>query len=397
MKSKFASVRQAARVGRSYAYDRAMRPRPTSAGEVPPGPENLTTQWLTEALCKDADAAVTSFAVEAISTGSTCRSRLSLRYEGDAAAVDQLPATLFVKSTATFLTRLQVGATGGMSGEVRFYKRIAPTTPIVAPTGYYGICDRRSGRSILLLEDLARTRNVAFGDVSAPLDRAHAEALTDSLAIVHGCLLDSPRFTTDLKWVISSQALQQVLNVYVDSRGRSIAGIDLAGDVLPPELRTRRNDLHDYRMRALLLDDEQPLGLVHHDVHSGNWFTTTERGSEPAMGLFDWSAYARGQGARDLAYALMSSLTVADRRTWERDLVSRYADALGRVCGRTQDFEATWLAYRRQTLHGLCFWLATLGSGFLQPKMQTDETALENLRRMGQAVVDLDTFRALDI
>ena len=392
MKSKFASVRQAARVGRSYAYDWAVRPRPTSADEVPPGPESLTTRWLTEALCKDVDAVVASFAVEPISTGSTCRSRLSLHYDGDAAAVTRLPATLFAKSTATFLTRLQVGATGGMSGEVRFYKRIAPTTPITAPIGYYGICDRRSGRSILLLEDLARTRNVVFGDVRTPLDRAHADALVDSLATVHGCLLDSPRFTTDLKWVISSQTLQNVLNVYVDSRGRSVAGIDLAGDVLPPELPARRNDLHDYRMRALRLDDEHPLGLVHHDVHSGNWFAT----DEPAMGLFDWSAYARGQGARDLAYALMSSLTVADRRAWERDLVTRYADALGRVCGRTQDPEATWLAYRRQTLHGLCFWLATLGSGFLQPKMQTDETSLENLRRMGQAVADLDTFRALD-
>jgi hypothetical protein len=390
--SKLASARQAVRGGRGYVYDRAKRPCPTSPDQVPPAPERLTTQWLTKALCNGLNAVVTSFDVEPISTGSTCRSRLSLRYDGDADAVATLPATAFVKSTATFLTRLQVGATGGMSGEVRFYKRIAPTTPIVAPIGYYGICDRRSGRSILLLEDLARTRDVTFGDVRATLDRAHAEALVDSLACVHGCLLESPRFAGDLKWVISSQTLQDVLNTYVDSRGRSVAGMDLAGDVLPPGLRARRDDLHDYRMRALRLDDENPLGLVHHDVHSGNWFAT----ANGMMGLFDWSAYARGQGARDVAYALMSSLTVADRRSWERDLVVRYADTLGRVCGRAQDPAATWLAYRRQTLHGLCFWLATLGSGFLQPKMQTDETSLENLRRMGQAVVDLDTFRALD-
>lgn len=392
VKSKFASAKQAARVGRGYVYDRAMRPSPTSIDEVPPAPESLTTQWLTAALCKDTQASVASFEVTPISTGSTCRSRISVSYAGADDVIARLPSTVFAKSTATFLTRLQVGATGGMSGEVRFYKRIAPTTPIVAPIGYHGICDRRSGRSILLLEDLDRTRGVSFGDVGRPLDRSHAEALVDSLATVHGCLLGSPRFGTDLKWVISSQTLQDVLNTYVDSAGRAVAGIDLAGDVLPAALRARRDDLHDFRMRALRLDDEQPPALVHHDVHAGNWFAT----ADGVMGLFDWSAYARGQGTRDLAYALMSNLTIGDRREWERDLVARYADALGRASGCTQDPDAAWLGYRRQTLHGLCFWLATLGSGFMQPKMQTDATSLENLKRMGQAVADLETFRALD-
>jgi hypothetical protein len=99
-------------VGAGCAHEKAMHPRPTSAGQVPPSPESLTRQWLTEAVCESVDAAVTSFDVEPISMGSTCRSRLSLSYQGDAAAVSPLPATVFVKSTA----------------------RIGPSAPIVART-----------------------------------------------------------------------------------------------------------------------------------------------------------------------------------------------------------------------------------------------------------------------
>ncbi|WP_181779263.1 phosphotransferase [Pseudonocardia pini] len=393
MSASVASARQMARVGRGYLADVVRRPAARTAGQIPTAPERVTDEWLTATLCRGTGARVRSHRLEPISRGSTVRSRLVLEYEG-ADGVDEqtLPPTVFVKATSTFLTRLQVGATGGMSGEVRFYDRIGPSTPILAPTGYHGVCDRRSGRSILLLEDLARTRDVTFGEVRSTLDRAHAEALVRSLAVVHGCLEGSPRFAGDLRWVLSSRRLQEVLNTYVDSEGRSVAGLDLAGDVIPAPLRALRSRLHGYRMRALELDDHCPVGLVHHDVHAGNWFAT----ADGRMGLFDWSAYARGQGPRDVAYALMSSLTIADRRAWERELLALYAAELSEVSGSPHDPAATWTAYRQQTLHGLCFWLATLGSGSLQPKMQPDDVSMVNIERMAQAVVDLDTFTALD-
>jgi hypothetical protein len=369
--------------------DSLFRPSPTTLDQVPPSAARLTDAWLTAALCPAGDVRVTGHRVEPISSGSTERSRLFLRYSDPTAG---LPSSMFVKSTSSFLTRRQVGATGGMGGEVRFYQRVLPGTDIVAPQGFYGRAHRPSGRSVLLLEDLAPQR-VRFGDATRPLDRAAAEAVVDALAVVHGTFEDSPRFDTDLSWVLTSRRLQDGLNTFVDSQGRSEAGFDLAADrVLPAELRPRRVDVHRYRMAAIALDDHRPVGLVHHDVHAGNWYLTPDG----RAGLFDWSAYARGQGTRDVAYALMSALTVDDRRAWERDLLDRYADRLSVVTGSPHDSAATFLSYRQQTLHGFCFWLATLGSGRWQPKMQTDETSLVNIERMAQAVVDLDTFRAID-
>jgi hypothetical protein len=54
--------------------------------------------------------------------------------------------------------------------------------------------------------------------------------------------------------------------------------------------------------------------------------------------------------------------------------------------------DQAWLAYRRQAMHGLVFWLFTIGAGPLQPDMQPRDICLANLERMGQAVTDLATL-----
>jgi aminoglycoside phosphotransferase (APT) family kinase protein len=145
-------------------------------------------------------------------------------------------------------------------------------------------------------------------------------------------------------------------------------------------------------MHALTLDARAPMTVVHTDVHSGNWFT--ER--DGSMGLLDCAAVARGQGARDLAYALTSALTVENRRAWEHDLVEQYTARLSEVSGTPHDAAEIFLAYRQQTLHGLGYWVYTLGHGALQPHMQPDAVSLINIERMATAVLDLDTFGALD-
>jgi hypothetical protein len=96
------------------------------------------------------------------------------------------PPTVFVKSTFTFVTRLEVGSTGGAAGEARFYRDIARTVDVTAPVGYHGVADRRTGGSVLLIEDLPHTRGVWFGDVHEPLDEVAAGRTVDTLAALHG-------------------------------------------------------------------------------------------------------------------------------------------------------------------------------------------------------------------
>ena len=104
----------------------------------------------------------------------------------------------------------------------------------------------------------------------------------------------------------------------------------------------------------------------------------------------------RGQWAADYTYALVSALTVADRRAWEQDLLRLYLDRLGEAGGKPPAFEVARLAVRQQAFHPLFYWLVTIGAGPLQQAMQPDGISLMNLERMGQAFSDFDSLRALD-
>lgn len=145
-------------------------------------------------------------------------------------------------------------------------------------------------------------------------------------------------------------------------------------------------------MSSLEINVSGPMTLQHQDLHLGNWYIT----EDDRMGLFDWQCMAVGNWAKDVAYTIAAALTVEDRRAYERDLVTHYVESLHRHGVTSLDFDKAWLAYRRQTLHALLFWLYTIGYGPLQPKMQPDDICLANIERMAQAVVDLDSLAALE-
>jgi hypothetical protein len=383
-------ARHVTRVARLHARDVIRRPRAYKRADTPAFAWSVTREWLTAVLCDGTAAIVARWRYEPVSRGSTCRGRYHLDYEGDTEA--QLPPTVFVKSTSTFRTRLQVGSLGAVRAESRYYRDIQPIVNVLSPVGYFGASDRKTGRAILLIEDITRTRNVTFGDNrSVHVDRAMASSLVDNLATLHGSLLESSRLAGDLSWVISSIDLQRHLNNLVDFERRTQVGLERASDLVPAALWARRRDIHASLMASFALDAGLPTGLVHTDVHANNWFVTADR----RMGLFDWAAVARGQGPRDLAYALMSNLTLDDRRSWERELVEQYADTVAAISGQPSKTDEVWTCYRQQTLHGLCFWLYTLGRGIFQPSMQADEISRINIARMAQAVVDLDTLSSL--
>lgn len=387
------ALRLRLQVGRHYVGDRLSRKRITALREVPRFSWAVTPEWATAAVCTGRNARIVTVIHESVSAGTTDRSRLFFEYEGDAADIAELPKSVFVKSTDSFRTRLHIGAVGGASGEIRFYKHIEPTTPIFAPKGYHGAVDRASGRSILLIEDLAVVEGLRFGDCRTPLDRARAEAMVDELAVIHGCLLDSDRFRPggDLAWTTTSLQMQEALNGFHHFDRRTVVGVDRSADVMPSSVRAQRDRIHPGLMRSLELDRGEMLGLNHSDVHAGNWFQMPDGRS----GLYDWAAIVKGQGTRDLAYAIMSGLTIEDRRAWERDLVARYAQRRAEVSGVASDEGRLWKSYCQQTLHGLVFWLVTIGRSAIQPEMQLDEISLTNITRMSQAIEDLDTFALL--
>jgi aminoglycoside phosphotransferase (APT) family kinase protein len=128
---------------------------------------------------------------------------------------------------------------------------------------------------------------------------------------------------------------------------------------------------------------------VHSDVHLGNWYIS----GEGRMGLCDWQCLGRGHWARDLAYALATTLSIENRRAWERDLLSCYLERMRDSCGLRISFDQAWDLYRQQIVLALMMWTPTLVHSRTTPDMQPEEMSLEMINRLTTAMSDL---RSLD-
>jgi hypothetical protein len=57
-----------------------------------------------------------------------------------------------------------LGLTGAAGNECFFYNECRPALSINGPIGYYAAVDAGSKRSMMLTEDVGRTRGATFGD-----------------------------------------------------------------------------------------------------------------------------------------------------------------------------------------------------------------------------------------
>jgi hypothetical protein len=83
----------------------------------------------------------------------------------------------------------------------------------------------------------------------------------------------------------------------------------------------------------------------------------------------------RGNWAFDVSYTIATSLTVADRRDWERELLAFYLEKLAAAGGTAPDFDAAWLSYRQQMYWSYFGWLLSIGRSAIQPKFHPTRPA----------------------
>jgi aminoglycoside phosphotransferase (APT) family kinase protein len=284
-----------------------------------------------------------------------------------------------------------VGYMGHARYEMLFYTRVRPELKIETPLCYHSASDKRSFAAIHVIEDLAATKQARFGDETLHVSRAQADDLVDLLAELHGTFLGSDRFDdADLNWLVRYHDWFTIGIERVHTDRYCEKATRKAAHLLPAGLQARRAEIWPATMRALEIHRQQPLTVIHSDVHVANWYVT----AEGRMGLLDWQCVATGHWARDLSYALSTCLTIANRRAWERELVGRYVDALNRRAGSRVRFEDAWLYYRQQMLHALMMWTQTLCHPVLQPNSQRDALTYALLERIYTAIDDLDSLDA---
>jgi ecdysteroid kinase len=310
-------------------------------------------------------------------TGTSSRARLALTGEG-------VPESVFVKApAATAATRL-MGELGRLADtEVRFYQQLAPELADDVPKSYGSAFDPLTGRFVVVLEDLA-VDSCEFPDTLNPISADRASQIVELLARVHATFWGRlPEHTGKgpFGWIYSASGdvTTQIVGSMAKLSARRIAertDIDVG-------IGSFIND--NYRAVAQLVD-RGPHTVMHGDAHPGNVYFRNG-----TAGLLDWQAVRRGNPSRELAYTLITSMTTADRQASERDLLDTYRAALAAAGGPELDRDELWERYRQgaQYPYGATLIVAGMGG------MQSDQIALEGLRRSVAAIEDLETVPLL--
>ena len=204
---------------------------------------------------------------------------------------------------------------------------------------------------------------------------------------MHSLLYDSPRFSSDLKWLLTYEDFFRA-GERVGLRECHEQAMIKAEAIIPPDVSRRRAEIWPSTIKALELHRKGPPTLLHSDVHLGNWYVT----GEGKMGLCDWQCLGKGHWARDVSYAISTTLAIEDRRAWERDLLRRYLDRMREKCGLGITFDEAWDLYRQQIFLALLMWTPTLVHTRTTPDMQPEEMSLEMIKRMTAAISDLESL-----
>ena len=388
------ALRIAGAVARISAYtilDRGRRGPMRTDAPVPGRIEHITPAWLNRVMRPALGTArIVSSAVERHSAGTSVRARIRLFY-GERSATEQLPATIFVKSAPTLVTRIGNGLSGTAPAEAGFYNELRSLFDLEAPLGYYSAAQPGSYRAVHLLEDLVATRGATFCEPTTGISREQADQLVEQLALLHArgakMALDDGRRPP---WLRAYPQWWQATGSFSMIRRYHLRGQRRADelDLTPRRLKGRGE--HLWRSFEASVDAHRrlPRTLIHSDTHLGNWYIT----GTGRMGLCDWQCVSAGHWSRDLSYALSSALTVEQRREWEDELIDGYltrvADAGGEAPKRAQAFAL----YRQQLPGALAMWTTTLYPPKFLPAMQPEATSAEMLRRILTAIDDHDVL-----
>lgn len=362
----------------------------TRRDQIPMGLEYVTPEWLTDILVGErrGDVRVTRFKLSEPDEGTSSRRRIFLEYN-EAGRAEGLPATVFCKTTHHLENRYIIGMNGGIEAECAFFDRVRPKLDIAAPEALHAQFEPRSLNSIIVMRDIGN--DVSFCNYDTPMTEALARSQMDALSTVHAAFYESDELTTTLSPWNDWEIYFEITAKEAGFEQACQRGFAEAKDVIPAALFEREAEIWPATLAAIALHGRLPRTLVHGDPHLKNWYVVDDQ----TMGLNDWQCSCKGHLSRDLSYCIGASLTVEQRRAWDRDLVAYYVGQMQEKGVRDLDFDAVWLAYRAQMFPALAWWTGTLGQPPEAPAMQPRDASLAFIERMTNAIEDLDSLAAV--
>jgi hypothetical protein len=302
----------------------------TSSHDIPERHEDVTAEWLTQALRSGGvlvDQSVTGFNVDPISAARSRMSslaRITMEYDRYS---QELPASMFAKFVSRLpANRERVEQRNLFQTEISLYENLGDAIPMNMPRMYFGGTEGRSGAAVLLLEDIK-----GFSKSEPPLTeewsvtRTEALLALQELAKMHAKWWEDPTlYEHDWLVPVDSDRLRSSYHSYKGSWAELRGVMEPA--LSPAELRIC-DRLSNYLPTVLSELCRMPATLCHADFHVGN-LLWDKLGEPETVWVVDWQAPVEGPIVLDVAELLGFCVPGADQRLVQTVYLPAYHEAL---------------------------------------------------------------------
>src|SRR5271168_2308551 len=353
----------------------------STAMSIPRYPEDITPEWLSAAVSRDADPVqVSEVDVTAIGTGQTGATyRVSVTYASDAG---RLPDTFVIKLPAQDDT-VRDRVTIGYRSECAFYTAVADRVRVPTPQCFYcEISDDALDYALLLADQAPAVQ----GDQIAGCGEREARLAVIAVAGLHGpswcdpVWLDFAGIAFTRPDEASAKGLGEVARMSADIT------LDKLGDRMSAADRETFTTAMGL-VTPWLLAERDRFALLHGDYRLDNLLFSPDAAG---VTVVDWQTLGVGLPARDLAYFTATSLKPELRASIEHDLVDEYHRALLGYGVTDYDRETCWRDYRLGMIQALL--ISALGFAFATATDRGDDMVLTMLSRGCQAIRELGTL-----
>lgn len=339
--------------------------------DFPTTPEDITTDWLSQALGTEVD----TFDVEPLGAGGGLLGLVArLHLFGDS-----VPETVIAKFPTPTPENRAVAEVYDMYGrEYRFYTQVAPTVPLRCPDCFHASYNPETGDVALLLEDLSYMR---LGDQVKGCTVPEAHQVIAGIASLHRNTWQ-PDHLTEIKqhdmpyqregmiggfqvgWPV---VLEEFSQFFDDELIR-------LGSTMPDQVNSLLDQIHD-----------GPHVIGHGDVRLDNIFF-----DDDGIALVDYQAVCKAAPEHDLAYFVTQSL--ADDVRNAEDWHTVYYDQLTQE-GIKYDKDLSYRRYRLCAMYLLCY--SVIIAGTLDPANERGRKLAETL--LGNSIKSLKELNALEL
>jgi hypothetical protein len=351
----------------------------------PMTPEEITSEWLSEAL----GVPVKSFKITNAIHGTASKIFLDLEYQ-DADSTREIPSKVCVKggfNPVILQTVPEMWAT--YRREAEFYHYIAPQTNMLLPKTWFTGTDKVNGQGIVIMSNTAE--ECKFGMPLEPWTPELVEGALKQLASLHGKTWN--RSEEEYPWLFGKDGVKlenPVRKIVLALLHPAPWGARFDEKCRPPvaeSLLDRERIQRGFEALWKHADaDLKFFSLIHGDDHIGNTFIT----NDGTPGFIDWQGLQYGPAILDLVYFLVGAMSVEDRRAHEGHLIDSYLEALHTEGGPKMTRGDIWDEYRRYAMQGF-LWAMT------PQTMQPDDVVFAMSERYSAALVDHQTLELLGV